>query len=499
MLQRDISMTSSPTKLFGTDGIRAEVGLWPLIPEFVYQLGVVAGDVLKISERRNTFVIGRDTRASSPMLQNALTAGLLTTGATVIDAGVITTPGVAYLAHTLDAAAGIVISASHNPVKENGIKFFTREGLKLAETIEAEIEHRLSNATGTWAFRQVGRTVDGQALSHELYVDHLLAEHQDLSLNSLTIVVDCANGAASWPGPECLARLGARIIVIHASPTGLNINDRAGSEYVRRQPEELGRLVQEYRADFGLALDGDADRVVFVDERSQLIDGDHMLAIIAQYLDDRQRLFARSIVTTSMRNEGLVRFIKSHLEQVYETPVGDKYVVQKLLDLTRELPSSDKVALGGEQAGHIVLMDENHRTGDGIRTALFVIRAFLESKANSFSELKRIIQKTPQVIASAYVGNGLRLNRDALSALESQLLCDIPLLKRVNLRYSGTEPLFRAMLEANDTLAEIDLGKVAWEVCRRIQSTAHTHDGFIEILNCSSGGLLGPFSQTGLT
>src|SRR3990172_8088302 len=212
-------------KLFGTDGIRAEGGTWPLVPDFVLRLGLAAGRVLGDENKPgDTIVIGRDTRQSSPMLHSALTAGLLAGGATVIDAGVITTPGVAYLARRLEAAAGAMISASHNPVHENGIKFFDRDGLKLSEMLEAEIERELEASGETHAARHFGRSIDGKGM-HELYVKSLLAEHADLRLDDLALVLDCANGAASWFAPECLARMGARVIAIHASPTGLNIND----------------------------------------------------------------------------------------------------------------------------------------------------------------------------------------------------------------------------------------------------------------------------------
>jgi phosphoglucosamine mutase len=210
------------TKLFGTDGIRAEVGEHPLVPEFVLQLGLAVGSVLSEKSHGNTVVIGRDTRQSGPMLQSALTAGLLASGVTVLDAGVITTPGVAYLVRRVGAVAGVVISASHNPVKENGIKFFDQDGLKLPEAVEAEIEARLTGDVSEPVPHQYGRMIDGRGM-HELYIENLLGEHPDLRLDQLSIVMDCANGAASWFGPECLARLGARIIAIHASPTGMNI------------------------------------------------------------------------------------------------------------------------------------------------------------------------------------------------------------------------------------------------------------------------------------
>ncbi len=477
-------------KLFGTDGIRAEVGTWPLVPEFVLRLGLAAGGAFSENDRANTIVVGRDTRRSGLMLQSALTAGLLAKGTTVIDAGVITTPGVAYLVRRLNATAGVVISASHNPVHENGIKFFNRDGLKLSEAIEYEMEQRLESTESGRPFNQFGRSIDGKGM-HELYVENLLDEHQDLRLDNLSLVVDCANGAASWFAPECLARLGARVIAIHASPTGLNINDCAGSEYTRRRPEELGQLVQQYGANFGLAFDGDADRVVFVDEHSRVIDGDYMLAILARHFDARHQLATRAIVTTHMRNEGLAEFARAYQLEVYNTPVGDKYVVDKLIDLGCRA-AANEYGLGGEQAGHIVLMDKHHTTGDGIRTALFIIRAFVESGAQSLDELTGVVQKSPQVIASAYVGAGPRFDRSALDSLESEARAALPTLKRVNLRYSGTEPQFRAMFDTDAATPESLLSQVAWDICRKVQAVAGFSDGFLEILNCARGGLLVP-------
>jgi len=485
----------SETKLFGTDGIRGIANEFPLTPEFITHIGRALGEVLGGDTPKPLAVIGRDTRWSSQTLQNALTTGLLATGATVVDAGVITTPGVAYLARILGAAAGIVISASHNPVEENGIKFFDRHGLKLSDQVEMEIERRLSSSVDLTTFKPLGHYTDGQAFLHKLYVEDLLSEHQDFGLNGLTIVVDCANGSASSFAPQCLTRLGARVISIHASPTGTNINDRAGSEYVRRHPKHMGSLVRQYGANLGLAFDGDADRVVFVDEQDGLIDGDHTLAILARSLDERHKLIAHTLVTTYMRNEGLVRFAQSCQLRVIETTVGDKYVVEKLLDLVRASADSDGIALGGEQAGHIVIMDKQHTTGDGIRTALFLIRTFIESGAKSLIEFRRVIQKTPQVIASAYVGKGPHLDRLALDELEHQLRQNLPALKRINLRYSGTEPLFRVMLEADEEMSEIKLGHVAWNVCRKVQTYAGTIGQFLEILDCVHGGLLGPLDE----
>lgn len=481
------------TKYFGTDGIRAQVGLHPLVPDFVLRLGLAAGSVLAEQNQGDTVIIGRDTRQSGPMLQAALTAGLLASGITVLDAGVITTPGVAYLVRKMGAVAGVVISASHNPVKENGIKFFNHQGLKLPEALEVEIERRLEVAPGEMAStRPYGRAIEGKGL-HEVYVDSLLDEHRGLDLSSLSIVLDCANGAASWFGPECLARLGARLVVIHASPTGLNINDRAGSEHTRQHPAELTQLIQHFNADFGLTFDGDADRAIFVDERGNVLDGDYMLALLSEDLLQRNALLGNTLVTSNMRNQGLAQFARKRGLTVFETPVGDKYITEKLLAMAASStppPPAGVFGLGGEQSGHVILLDGEHATGDGIRTALFVISAFLRSGAGSLAAFADRIQKTPQVIASAYVGRGPRLESTVLSEMESRARQETPALLRINLRYSGTEPLFRAMLEADERLSEAELARLAAGLCHQVQAHAGVENGHIAIQNCARGGIL---------
>ena len=476
-------------KLFGTDGIRGIVGEWPLIPEFFLKLGQAAGQVLR-TENNTTFVIGRDTRQSGIMLQNALTAGLLSSNISVVDIGVIPTSAVSWLVPHIKAEAGIIISASHNPVHENGIKFFGKSGQKLAETVEANIEQLLFDTNfQPKPEKNLGRYVDGQAFS-ELYNQDLLNEHSFAFLSGLTIVVDCAHGAASYVAPAIFQRAGANVIAVNASPTGMNINFDAGSEYVRRSPEKFRELIGQYQANFGLAFDGDADRVIFVDEEGILIDGDHMLGFLSRYLSERDRLLERSIVTTSMRNEGLKRFVEAANLTIHETPVGDKYVVDKLMQLRGDNSRAGKIGLGGEQAGHIILLDEEHVTGDGIRTALFVLDAYKESGSRTLAEFAAGVQKLPQIIASAYVGNGKRLDKQEVATMETDLLKSRPELLRANLRYSGTEPLFRIMLESEKSCTEHDLAIIAVQIAQKIQKVANQPDGSLDILNCTKGGLL---------
>lgn len=477
-------------RLFGTDGIRGSVGQHPLVPDFVLRLGLATAAVLARSAPRPSVVVGRDTRHSGQMLQNALVAGLLAGGTTVVDAGIITTPGVAYLVRKLGTEMGAVISASHNPVDENGIKLFDAHGFKLPVAVEEEIEALASGGQQLPFSRPFGRCIESNGM-RELYLEDLTGEHRDLRLDPLTLVVDCANGAASWLAPECFGRLGARIIPVHASPTGLNINDRAGSEHIRRHPQGLGQLVQQFSADLGLAFDGDADRVVFVDERGGLVDGDHLLGILADYLHKRQRLAAQTIVATSMRNTGLLNYTRAAGLGLAEVKVGDKYVVEKLVDLAQRDPRPAAVALGGEQAGHVVLLDQQHNTGDGIRTALYVLRAYLDCGATSLAELAGCVRKLPQVIASAAVSSKPPLaNMKDLQALEREMRESLPGLLRMELRYSGTEPLIRLMMEADERHSEGELAARARAICRTVQEASGTVDGGIEILNCTQGGVL---------
>jgi phosphoglucosamine mutase len=480
-------------RYFGTDGIRGEVGTWPLVPEFFLNLGKAVGQVVHTGNRPLTMIVGRDTRQSGEMLQNALTAGLLSGGIDVIDVGVTPTAGIAWLLRKLGLQAGAVISASHNPVEQNGVKFIDADGLKFSEKLEDQIEGLLLADVGDSQFtklnKRLGRCTDGNSY-HELYIQGLAQEHEADFLKGLTLLADCSNGAASHFAPEVLSRAGARVIAIHASPDGSNINSGCGSEFARRAPWEMGKLLHHYHANFGLAFDGDADRVVFVDENGSLIDGDHMLGFLANYLHRKGQLLADSIVTTQMRNNGLKVYLERTGLKVYETPVGDKYVVEKLLELRSQENEPGQFGLGGEQAGHIDIVNEMFTTGDGIRTALFVMRAYLESGAPTLANFAAGVGKTPQIIASAYVGQGPRIDRKQLSEIEKSLFDRCPGLSRANLRYSGTEPLLRVMLESDGRQTEIDLAEAAWEVSRNAQQVAGVENGPIDILNCTRGGVI---------
>ena len=484
-------------KYFGTDGVRGLVGAHPLVPDFLTRLGYAAGVVLSRTASHPTFLIGRDTRQSGEMLQSALTTGLLASGATVVDLGVITTPGVAFMVKKMNAEAGVVISASHNPVDQNGIKFFNARAQKLSETLEFEIESLLDQPMdhGQDAVRQFGRRIDGADM-RELYADALVDEHQDLTLEGIKLVLDCANGAASWYAPEVFSRLGADVVVIHGSPTGRNINEQAGSEHVRAYPGDLSDLVRKYDANFGIVFDGDADRVIFVDEAGHLVDGDHMLAILADYLGSEGRLLGNAVVSTTMRNGALVNYFAERSIRFIETQVGDKYVMAELMALMETEGQPNQIGLGGEQSGHIILLDEDHATGDGLRSAVYLIRAYLASGRESLADLAESINKYPQVIASAFVSEKPALEGlETVATLTETIKATLPGLTRFNLRYSGTEPVVRLMLEADTRHTEAELAEKAYLLCEAVQQASGTpSDSFIDVLNVTRGGLISRYA-----
>jgi len=479
---------------FGTDGVRGHVGTHPMMPEFVLRLGYGAGKVLSGDSRSHpTILIGRDTRKSGEMLQSALTAGLLASGSTVIDLGVITTPGVAFMVNKLNADAGVVISASHNPVDENGIKFFNRQGMKLNEEIELAIEELIDSDLSLEGMQasDFGRSIDGTDM-RELYVDDLVNEHQGLRLDGLTLILDCANGAASWYAPEVFSRLGAGIVAVNASPTGTNINHKAGSEHVRSHPHDLAALIKQYEANFGVIFDGDADRVIFVDEKGDLVDGDHMLAILADDLQHKGKLAGATVVSTEMANGALTGYCAAHGIQFKSTPVGDKYIMEELVKLCDLECEQGRFGLGGEQSGHIILMDQTHKTGDGIRSALYMIQAYLESGGGSLSGMAERIHKYPQLVASAYVSSKPDLEKMmTLKQTVLEMIDALPGMTRKSLRYSGTEPKFRVMLEADTRHSEQDLAEYAWKICHIVQAESGTPEGAaVEVLNVTRGGLM---------
>ncbi len=421
-------------RLFGTDGVRG-LANEELTPELALSLAASAARVLAAHDRshRPIAVVGRDPRASGEMLEAAVVAGLASAGADVLRLGVLPTPAVAYLVGALEADLGVMISASHNPMPDNGIKLFAAGGHKLPDGIEDEIEAGLSaqitRPTGTG----VGRVKDVPDAA-DRYIQHLLSATPN-PLAGLRVVVDCANGASSAVAPEVYRKAGADVIAIHAEPDGVNINEHCGSNH----PEALRAAVVEHRADLGIAHDGDADRCVAVDAAGELIDGDQIMAVLALALADTGELTKNTLVATVMSNLGLHLAMRAHEINLITTAVGDRYVLEEL--------RASGFALGGEQSGHVVL-PAYATTGDGLLTALRVMSRMAET-GKSLADLAAVMNRLPQVLINVPVADKAAVAvsaavRDAVDAVEAELGEE----GRVLLRPSGTEQLVRVMVEA---------------------------------------------------
>ena len=431
------------TRLFGTDGIRGEAGKFPLDPSTIRVIGESLTQHLaeRTGGRAPRIVTGRDTRESGSWIERALIAGARESGADVQSPGIITTPGVAFLARILPADAGVVISASHNPYQDNGIKVFDPSGRKLDDATERKIEidiaeeasepsNRLSNHSG---FDEP----DGSALRAR-YLEYLSHEVAcDLSLADLSIVVDCANGAAYELAPELFNRLGARVIPINNEPDGRNINLNCGSLHI----EGLQRRVVAEHAHLGVAYDGDADRALFVDADGRFVDGDATLWVMANYLKSRGELVGDTVVATVMTNIGLEIALRSRGIQLIRTDVGDKYVLEELL--------RTGAVLGGEQSGHIIF-PKLSLAGDGMMTTLCLLRA-IEDEKRSLTDLTRGFQRYPQVLINVRVRERKPFTEvPAIQESADEIRRDLGERGRLLLRYSGTEPLARVMIEGED-------------------------------------------------
>ena len=427
-------------RLFGTDGVRG-VANKELTPELAFNLGKAGTHVLKKDNERPVVVIGKDTRISGDMLESALTAGILAVGGNVIRAGVIPTPAIAYLAKYYKADAGIVISASHNTFEYNGIKFFNGEGYKLDDDIEEEIEDIIissidvnSHITG----ELIGRCLDASEDAAELYAAHLL-ETVDFRLDGIKVALDCANGASYRIAPKVYEALGAEVIVTGNEPNGININDGCGSTH----PEKLSVLVQKTGAQVGLAFDGDADRLIVVDEKGNVIDGDRVIAICARMLKEQGRLAENKATVTVMSNIGFHKAMEESGIDVDVTGVGDRYVLEQML--------KSGCVIGGEQSGHIIFR-EYTTTGDGILSSLQFMEAVLAS-GRKISEMASEIQIFPQVLVNARVKNENKKkysNDPKIAAAIEEIEKKMEGNGRVLIRPSGTEPLVRVMIEGDD-------------------------------------------------
>ncbi len=425
----------SERKYFGTDGVRGRVGEFPITPEFALKLGFAAGKVLA-RQGTNKVLIGKDTRISGYMLESALEAGLSAAGLNIELLGPMPTPAVAYLTRTFRAEAGIVISASHNPYHDNGIKFFSADGTKLPDEVELAIEAELDKPMTGISSEKLGkaRRLDDAA---GRYIEFCKSNFpSQLSLRGLRLVVDCAHGATYHIAPAVLRELGAEVIAMGVSPDGFNINDGVGAT----DTKAMAAKVVELRADMGIALDGDGDRLMMVDNQGQLIDGDQLIFIIAKHLHDRGEMHG-GVVGTLMSNLGMEVALKALGVDFVRAKVGDRYVLKQL--------RQHGWTLGGESSGHIISL--NHTTtGDGVVAALQVLAAVIQS-GRQLSELASAMPKFPQKLINVRFNKGqdplaAQPVQDAVAQVEAELGDE----GRVLLRKSGTEPLIRVMVEGRD-------------------------------------------------
>lgn len=419
---------------FGTDGVRG-IANKTLTPEIAYKLGRIGGYLFKKDDLRAKVLIGRDTRISGPMFEGALIAGLLSSGAEVMRLGVITTPGVAYLTKAMGAHLGIMISASHNPFEDNGIKLFGPNGMKLSDEEEAEVE-RLLNSEDSLP-RPIGKeigTINDYYESSQKYLSYL-QETIDNTFEGLNVGLDCANGSTSSLAALLFANLEADIYTIGNSPNGTNINDGFGSTH----PEQLQKIVVEKGLDVGLAFDGDGDRLIAVDEKGNIVDGDKIMYICATYLHERNMLPKHTVVATVMSNLGLYKALENKGIDVVTTKVGDRYVLEKMLE--------GNYALGGEQSGHIIFLDYL-TSGDGMLTGVQLLNIMVET-GKPLSELAAEIPTYPQVLKNVPVENKdeMMKNETLLEAIRN-VEEELGESGRVLVRPSGTESLIRVMVEA---------------------------------------------------
>ena len=439
-------------KYFGTDGIRGKVGDYPVTADFMLKLGWATGRVFA-KEGSGFVIVGKDTRISGYMFESALEAGLAAAGVDTRMLGPMPTPGVAYLTRTLRAKAGIVISASHNPYYDNGIKFFSVNGTKLPDELEHKIEQYIDMPMTTVESAKLGKAkrIDDAA---GRYIEYCKASvPPELDFRGMRIVIDCANGATYHIAPHVFSEVGAEVVTIGAEPDGLNINDECGAT----NPEALAAKVWEYRADLGIALDGDGDRVIMVDHKGEIVDGDELIYIIAKSRLDEGKLHG-PVVGTLMTNLGMEHALKALGVPLFRANVGDRYVM--------ELLAEKKGMLGGEGSGHIICLDKT-TTGDGIVSALQVL-AEMQRTGKSLHELKSGMKKYPQVLINIRTEIKVKLDeiesiKKAVEAVEKKLGDK----GRVLLRSSGTEPLVRVMVEG---VNEDDVNKYANQLANDVRT-----------------------------
>lgn len=425
-------------RYFGTDGIRGQSNVFPMTPDLAMRVGIAVGTILRRGSHRHRVVIGKDTRLSGYMLENALVAGFTAAGVDAFVLGPIPTPAVAMLTRSLRADIGVMISASHNPYRDNGIKLFGPDGYKLSDEIEQQIEDLLDQDIYAQLAKsdEIGRAtrIDGV---HDRYIEFAKRTlPRDVTLQGLRIAIDCANGAAYKVAPAVLWELGADVVSIGTEPNGMNINLDCGSTH----PVALSRKVHEVRADIGIALDGDADRVLIVDENGSIIDGDQLMAVIAESWAAEGRLQGGGVVATVMSNLGLERYLKTKKLDLHRTKVGDRYVVEHM--------RQHDFNVGGEQSGHIVLSDFG-TTGDGLVAALQVL-ACVKRQGKTVSDVCNRFEPVPQILKNVRYSGGRPLEEPHVVAAIADAEAELAKNGRLLIRASGTEPLIRVMAEGDD-------------------------------------------------
>ena len=425
-------------RYFGTDGIRGQSNTFPMTPDLAMRVGIAVGTIFRRGSHRHRVVIGKDTRLSGYMLENAMVAGFTAAGIDAFVLGPIPTPAVAMLTRSLRADIGVMISASHNPYEDNGIKLFGPDGYKLSDDLEMQIEDLLERDLGPQLATadNIGRAkrIDGV---HDRYIEFAKRTlPRDVTLQGLRVAIDCANGAAYKVAPAVLWELGADVVTIGNEPNGTNINLNCGSTH----PAALQKKVDEVRADIGIALDGDADRVIIVDENGDIIDGDQLMAVVAESWAEDETLKGDGIVATIMSNLGLERFLQSKGLNLARTKVGDRYVVEHM--------RQHGYNIGGEQSGHIVLSDFG-TTGDGLVAALQIL-ACVKRTGKTVSEVCRRFEPVPQLLKNVRYSGGKPLEDNVVRQAIADAEQELSRHGRLVIRPSGTEPLIRVMAEGDD-------------------------------------------------
>ncbi|MEM8592713.1 MAG: phosphoglucosamine mutase [Pseudomonadota bacterium] len=443
-------------ELFGTDGIRGEANSHPMTPDAVLRIGAAAGRYFRRDQRSHSVIIGKDTRRSGYMLETALAAGFTSTGMDVIFLGPVPTPAVGMLTRSMRADVGVMISASHNPHEDNGIKFFGPDGFKLSDEAEAEIEGLFHAGVDPCPPASIGRATRIESATGR-YVEMVKsALPKGLKLDGLRVAVDCANGASYKAAPEVLWELGAEVITVGVNPNGYNINAGCGST----SPEALAQRVREEKAHVGIALDGDADRIILVDETGAQADGDQLMGLIAGRWAQAGNLAGNTLVTTVMSNLGLERWLGTKGIDLHRTRVGDRYVVEAMRE--------GGFNLGGEQSGHIVMSD-HATTGDGLLAGLQFLSAMVET-GDPASRLATVFERCPQKLENVRYSAGAKpLEAKLVKAAISEAEAALEGQGRLLIRKSGTEPLIRVMAEAED---EVLLDQVVEAVAGAVRSAA---------------------------